>query len=93
MSHVRKYEMILNNLSLLGLGSIVDVALASKAERRGFDPWLDAMFLTQHVDPPINWDVTWLWSTVKRLELHKMKRYINLHIYLCYLYIIAMCYM
>jgi len=53
----------------LGLGSVVDVALASEAEGRGFDPWLDARFLSQHVDSPINWVVTWLWFVVKRLEL------------------------
>jgi len=51
----------------MGLGS--DVTLASEAEGRGFDPSLDARFLSQHVDPPINWIVTWLWLIVKYLEL------------------------
>ena len=54
----------------MGLGS--DVTLASEAEGRGFDPSLDARFLSQHVDPPINWIVTWLWSIVKHLELSKI---------------------
>ena len=35
---------------ILGLGSIVDVSIASKAEGRGFDSWLNARFLPQHVD-------------------------------------------
>ena len=59
-----------------GLGSVVDVALASEA---GFDPWLDTRFLPQHVDPPINWVVTSLWSIVKRLELSEIRHYISLH--------------
>ena len=62
----------------MGLGSVVDVALASEAEGRRFDPRLDARFLPQHVDPPINWAVTWLWSVVKRLELSEIRRYISL---------------
>ena len=41
----------------MGLGSVVDVALASETEGRGFDPRLDARFLPQHVDPPINYVV------------------------------------
>ena len=46
----------------MGLGSVVDVELASEAESCGFDPRLDARFLPQHVDPSINWVVTWLYS-------------------------------
>ena len=38
----------------MGLGRVVDVALTSKAEGCGFDPQLEARFLPQHVDPPIN---------------------------------------
>ena len=53
----------------MDLGGVVDVALTSKAEGCGFDPQLDARFLPQHVDPQINWVVTWLWLIVKRLEL------------------------
>ena len=64
----------------MGLGSVVDVALASDAEGRGFDPQLNARFLPQHVDPPINWAVTCLWLTVKRLELSEIRCYINLQI-------------
>ena len=65
-------------MTTMGLGSVVDVALAS--EGRGFNPWLDARLQLQHVDPPINWIVTWLWSVVMRLELSKIRRYISLHI-------------
>ena len=46
----------------------------------GSIPRLDARFLPQHVDPPINWVVTWLWSVVKRLELSEIRRYISLQI-------------
>ena len=46
----------------------------------GSIPRLDARFLPQHVDPPINWAVTWLWSVVKRLELSEIRRYISLQI-------------
>ena len=35
----------------MGLGRVLDVALASEAEGRDFDPRLDARFLSQHVDP------------------------------------------
>ena len=65
----------------MGLGSVVDVALAFEAEGRGFDPWLEARFLPQHVDPQINWVVTWLWSVVKRLKHSEIRRYIS-HQYL-----------
>ena len=65
----------------------MDVALASKAEGRGFDPQMDVRFLPQHVDPPINWVVTWLWSFVKRLELSEIRCYISLHKYLFILFI------
>ena len=58
----------------------MDVALASEAESSGFDPRLDVRFLPQHVDPPINWVVTWLWSIVKCLELSEIRRYISLQI-------------
>ena len=64
----------------MGLGSVLDVALASEAEGCGFDPRLDAMFLPQHVDPPISWVVIWLWSVVKPLELSEIRRYISLQI-------------
>ena len=70
----------------MGLGSVVDVALASEAEGRGFDPRLDARFLPQHVDPLINWVVTWLWSIVKRLDLLDIRRYVSLQylfIFIC----------
>ena len=66
----------------MGLGSVVDVALASEAEGCGFDPRLDARFLPQHVDPPINWVVTWLWSLVKRLELSEIRHYISRQIFI-----------
>ena len=56
----------------------MDVALASEAEGRGFDSQLDTRVLPQHVDPPISWVVTWLWSVVKRLELSEIRRYISL---------------
>ena len=72
----RTLEVIL----YMGLSSVVDVALASEAEGYGFDPRLDARFLPQHVDPPINWVVAWLWSFVKRLELSEIRRYISLKI-------------
>ena len=62
----------------MGLCSVADVALASKAEDRGFDPWPGARFLPLHVDPSINWVVTWLWSILKSLELSEMRRYISL---------------
>ena len=61
----------------------MDVALASEAQGHGFDPRLDTRFLPQHVDPPINWVVTWLWSVVKRLELRAL-RYQYLFIYFIY---------
>jgi len=61
--------------SIMGLGSVVDVALASEAEGCGFNPRLDARFLPQHVDPSMNWVVTWLWSIVKHLELSEIRRY------------------
>ena len=63
---------------MMGLGSVVDVTLASEAEGRVFDPRLDARFLPQHVDPPINRVVTWLSSTVKCLELSEVRLYISL---------------
>ena len=66
------------------LGSVVDVALASEAEGRGFNPRLDARFLLQHVDLPINWVVTWLWSIVKHLELLEIRRF---NIYFIYFYV------
>jgi len=53
------------------------------SENITIDPRLDARFLPQHVDPPINWVVTWLWSIVKRLEiveLSEIRRYISLQI-------------
>ena len=62
----------------MGPGSVVDVALTSEAEGCGFDPRLDTSFLLQHVDSPINWVVTWLWSTVKRLELSEIRQYLSL---------------
>ena len=52
----------------MGLGSVVDVALASEAEGCGFDPRLDGTFLPQHVNPPINWDVAWLVVSCKALR-------------------------
>ena len=58
----------------------MDVALASEAEGCGFDPQLDARFLPQHVDPPINCVVTWLRSFVTRLELSEIGRDISLQI-------------
>ena len=73
----------------MGLGSVVGVALASEAEGCGFNPRLDARLLPQHVDPPINWVVTWLWSIVKRLELSKIWRDISLQ-YLFLFYILLM---
>ena len=62
------------------IGRVVDVAVASETEGCAFDPRLDAMILPQHVDPPINWVVTWLWSIVKRLELSEIRRYNSLQI-------------
>ena len=56
----------------------MDVTLAPEAEGCGFDSRLDARFLPQHVDPPINWVVTWLWSIVKRLKLSEIRRYTSL---------------
>ena len=47
----------------MGLGSVMDVSLTSKAEGRELDSWLDARFLPQHVDPQL----IGLWSIVKRL--------------------------
>ena len=72
----------------MGLGSIVDVALASEAEGCGFDPRLDGTFLPQHVDPPINWVVTWLWSIVKRHELSEIRCYMSLQIIIIIIIII-----
>ena len=66
----------------MALGSVVDVAFASEAEGHGFDPRLDARFLPQHVDPPVNWVVAWLWSLVKRLELSEIRRYISLQYFI-----------
>ena len=66
----------------MGLGSVVDVAFDSEAEGCGFDPRLDARLQPQHVDAPINWVVTWLWLTVKRLELSEIRRYVSVQIIL-----------
>ena len=62
----------------MGLDSAVDVAFTSEADGRGFDARLDARFLSQHVDPQINWVLTWLWSIV---ELSGIERYISLQYY------------
>ena len=70
----------------MGLGSVVNVALASEAEGCGFNPRLDATFLPQHVDPPFNWVVTWLWSIVKRLELSEIRCYKSSNYYYYYYY-------
>ena len=75
----------------MGLGSVVDVALTSKAEGCGFNLQLDATFLPQHVDPPINWVVTWLWSVVKRLELSEIRRYISLQIIIIIISFLPFC--
>ena len=55
----------------------MDVAIASEAEGHGFNPRLNARFLLQHVDPPMNWVVAWLWLVVKHLELSEIRRYIS----------------
>ena len=64
----------------MGLGSVVDVALASEAEGCGFDPPTGRQVPTTACGSPINWAVTWLWSVVKRLELSEIRRYISLQI-------------
>ena len=69
----------------MGLGS--DVALACEAEGRGFNPWLDAKFLPQHVDPPINWVVTWLWLIVKYLEFSQDVS--DVIVFIIYLFILS----
>ena len=65
--------------------------LPPKLKVVGSIPWLDARFLP-HVDPPINWAVTWLWSVVKRLELSEIRRYISLQIIIIIIIIIIILY-
>ena len=80
------YDLLIHVALIMGLGSVVDVALVSEAEGCGFDPPTGRQVPTTACGSPMNRAVTWLWSVVKRLELSEIRRYMCSNYYYYYYY-------